>query len=560
MPIRSILPDTGIFVLKSGQWVQVTDPAISPLGVWQTVFEAEVVRSGAWSTSYLRPLPVTITITSPPIDDKVAGLDQLSGSFTGTALDVLGRGVTGTLGVSFRKDGVEQSATTTPITDGAWTWPFDEGAAEVADIGEYDVVFSFADALPLVGSATTSPVFRVNSASVALSITTQPSGDQETGYDSFTVAGTAFREDASVAPGTVYTSWSLDDGTYSPEEAVPVEADGSWSRLEGPFGAFGPRRLRVRYEALPGGFEDPTEVFGNTVTSKPRTPGFTKGTVGETSVAMSTPGVTFRSGYQFLRGTTVIQTSSASSKTDTGRANYTTYGPYKVRAYGDSPSGTRYYSGYSSEHLARTGRPLKTDSGTSSEKVISPAATGSWRTASNNVWGQRGDKVLQGVYIGNSQYGYYRGLIDFGSSGVYNAIKAHLGGGSTGDNRINNGDATYCQVYLWKNPNVGTSGAITIRWFRTNTGAGSNPSPIGSGYDQASATGGNGKWVSVGTTHGTNIVKSKNRGLCMIFDSTSSSRYGEFNGRSSGTYDCRIRMKWTWSYTTQTKISGTWTT
>jgi hypothetical protein len=283
-----------------------------------------------------------------------------------------------------------------------------------------------------------------------------------------------------------------------------------------------------------------------------------KGGVGFPSVAMSCGAVQSASGYQFYRGSTRLASGSSRSFTNSGLSQGATYSNYRVRAYGHTPNGAVVYSGFSSEHDARTARQAITDSGTSSTIQIGPAQTGSWRGSPSNRYGERGDRLLQGQYF-STNFGYYRGHIDFGHHGVFNAVRNALGGGSTGLNRINNGGVVSgsAEVYLWKQPNVGTSGAIRIRWHRTNTASGSSPGLIGSHFEVWSPSGGSGGWVDIGNSHGTSIVQSKNRGLVMAYDSKASDRYGEFLGRSHS-LSGDLRLRWTWSYQVQSGLDGVW--
>lgn len=287
-----------------------------------------------------------------------------------------------------------------------------------------------------------------------------------------------------------------------------------------------------------------------------------KSTVTHTSARMGWPAVAGASGYDldWHDGSWKNWAHTTSRDvTRTGLGHNRRY-YFRVRPYGTTDDGRTVYGGWSANISMNTGRPKQTDSGTSGWIDVFSVASGSWKTSTTNRWGERGDKILQGAYSGYQQYGYFRGLIDYGHHGVYNKVHSALGGGSRATNRINNGSAVSgtAAVFLWKNCGVGTNGAITLRWYRTNTAAGSNPGKIGSAYDRGTTACGAGNWIHIGNSHGTNIVKSKNRGMCVIYDSTASSRYGEFNGRSAGHWDCVLHLKWTWSYTSVSYIAPKW--
>jgi hypothetical protein len=552
---RSVLPDTGVWVVRNGQWVPSLDPRVNVGGVWAPSFESLVQAGGTWKTSYLRPLPVTLTITSPAIEAMIAGIDQFAGTISGTAVDVLGRPVSGGLiTVARYRDGALDQVETVITTNGsgAWTFSFDEGVAEVADIAQWHYRFALAENLPLLSAAVDSPAFRVNSASVALTITSQPSGNLDKGYDTLTVSGTALREDGSVAPGTVafYMPDDTQTGLDRLWDTATIDGAGNWSVSGGPSGLFGQRRITLHYEPLDGGFEDPTTVYGNTLTFVPRKPSFSKGTVGETSIAMSCSD-TQASGYQFYEGGTQRQSGTSRSYTRSGLANYTQYNNFKVRSYGNSPGGVSYYSAFSTEHDARTGRPEKRDSG-SRQIYVHTTGTGSYRR--DVGWGYVGDKVRQGFY--SSSYGGagYFGLIDFGHQGIYNAVASSIGSA--------NAAAAWCTAFY-----LGTyreSGVGSFNSTKTAT-ATSSDAAVNSGGDpsgQWQATNfsmqpvGSFVWHNLGARFGEEFLTYKHRSICIR--SHSSGAYLGINGRSSGSADCDVQIAVSWNRVTQTKVNGAW--
>ena len=564
----SIVPNTGIYVVRDGAWVESTEPQfVSSTQEWRTTFEAVCQTGGEWKRAYLKPLPTTMTITSPPQPDLFVGVGTNSGTITGRIVDSLGRGVDATLTVTRILTNEAGSVETalpdiTSDANGDWTVDYDFGVITVQDLNKTQRFrIAHAEALPYLASSVSTVVQPINSASVTLTITDQPSGSILAGATwgtggSGRVAGTAIRQGGDPATGTIVVNYTGDNGADSMREAVPIQPDGSWETFGGPFGWLGVRTLQVIYEPLPGGFEDPTTLTGNTVQIGLATPSFSKGSVGETTIAMSCGSVSSASGYQFYEGGTQRYSGTSRSFTRSGLANYRTYYNWKARAYGYTPAGTAVYSSFTTEHDARTGRPEKRDA-SSVRMWVRCAATGSWRTASNNTWGQRGDKILQGAYSGYQSYGYYRGLIDFGHLGAQNQVKAAVGNVSA---RISNGWASEAIVHLFHTTGVGTSGGIKLRWAASNIAAGGDPGASTRGAWYEVWTGGAGSWgaYAFGNTNANELIRGGARSICCIYDSTASDRYGEFNGRSAGNDDCDIIVTWNWNYVTQTKVSGTW--
>lgn len=555
------MTDPGAFLLLEDDWVEV-DLWESVDGSPLMVFEALEASGGtSWERVYLRDIPTVLTITSQDLPDLVVGIDPLDGVISGTALDVLGRYVDGDVLVELVREGVVVDTDTVAIS-GLGVWSYTLPGTVPSQTGLYRYRFTLVPVgPPNLPSQVESDSFQVNSSSVVLSITNQPSGSYLSGTGAMTIQGTAMRSDGNPAQGTVEALLGTDDpDTTSVVGPATVAADGSWEVDIGNWGFLGQRPLSYRYTPLPGGIEEPTTKSGNTITVVLPTPSFSKGGIGNSSIAMSCSAVNGASGYQFYRGPTRLTTTTSRSFTNSGLSQGTQYNDYKVRAYGTTPAGATVYSSFSSQHDARTSRPESRDKGESGTITIQPSATGSWRTSSSNRWGERGDKVLQGAYSGFQQYGYFRGLIDFGSNGAYNTVKSALGGGSTGDNRINNGSCFFAEVYLWKQPSVGTSGSVRIRFHDSNSSAGGSVSARSSSryYEVWSTGGGSGGWLASGANLAYELVRNKARSLAIIFDSTASDRYAEFNGRSSGSSDCRLRVKWRWDYVTVTAISGAW--
>lgn len=552
----SIQPDTGLWVVRQGQWAPVVDPTAGQQGDWAPALEVHAVSGAAWKLGYLRPRIPTITITASELPEAIAGIDNLDGSASGTVTDSFGAPLQRTLNVSLEKDGVPTPLGTTDSDEnGLWSFSFDQGMTDASDIGDYRLLFEIPEDLPWVASSRASDLFSVLSGSVSLAIATQPSGSYELGYDELAVTGTALHADGSPAPGTIQWVMVNDDNSQSDWGSVPVsEADGSWAIISGPSGVAGARRILIKYTPLPEGYEDPAQRYGNTVTFIPRTPSFTKGSVGETTVAMSTPGVSSAGGYQFFQGSTSIYTGSSTSTTRSGLSNYVTYGPFKVRAYKDSPAGTRYYSGYSSAHSARTGRPEKRDSGSKSNIVIAPSKTGSWRDVDG--WSYLGDRVGQGTY---GTYGSYRGVIDFGGgNAVRDALRSALGGDGTA--RQQNGSCTSCEVYLYKRTGLGSNGSVTVKIGRVSTAVGSGTPGSGTGnVSRSTAASGSGSWIGIGTAHGNVLGSGDGTSRSLLVRNDGTGNYAIFTGKSGGGSNCRLRLGWSWNYVTQTKQSGAWT-
>jgi len=162
------------------------------------------------------------------------------------------------------------------------------------------------------------------------------------------------------------------------------------------------------------------------------------------------------------------------------------------------------------------------------------------------------------AYSGYQQYGYFRGLIHYGGWwGAHNQIKNAVGGIG---NRITYGWSSERIVHLYKVSGVGTGGGIILRIAGSNANLGSDPGTATYGAWHDVWTGGAGSWgaYDIGAANADQLIRNGGQGICFIYDSTASDRYGEFNGVSAGADDCDLIVTWNWSYTSVSYIAPYW--
>lgn len=555
MVVRSQATDTGWFQLVGGAWKEL-DPWETVAGSPDPVMEAFELVGGTWKVNYLRDLEPFLTITSPPLSNVVSELDTHP-AITGTAVDFRGLPLPGDLAVTRHNgDGTTTDLGTVAISqvDGSWSY---------SPVGTYSILgttfysFAYTGVSPYLSGTVQTNSFGVNSATVTITLTTQPSGDVVGGVSGtdITVAGTAIRQDANPALGTITFGMVNDDGNRSGVwETLQVQPDGSFTSGVHHSLALGQRQLWVNYEPLEGGIEDPTEVFGNTWTCILAPCGLvTPGNVTHDRVEMRVDGIELASKVQVYRGGSYInEANPGSNYTNTGGVSeYTTYA-YKQRAKGTTPAGTTVYGAFGGERSARTGRLEKRDTGSKTNIAVGVVATNSYRR--DVGWGYVGDKVRQGYY--SSSYGGagYFGLMDYGYQGIYNAVK-----NSIGTTRLNNCEVTGFRVGTYRESGVGAfNSSRTVTFTSSDSAAGSGGEPSGQwqATNKTMQPVGSFVWHELGARFGEEFITYKHRSICIRRHN--STDYLGINGKSSGASDCDVRIDVKWDYQTVAPASGVW--
>lgn len=270
-----------------------------------------------------------------------------------------------------------------------------------------------------------------------------------------------------------------------------------------------------------------------------------KGTVGTltpssrsyTNVTVSWAAVAGADQYKVYRNGSLYSTQTALSKAiatseDSTISIYVV--PVRNGVEGNASETKSYYSGRSEQR----------DTGSKSGMVFNPNKVDSWRSADDWAW--LSNTAAQGYFT--SSYGSYRGVIYYGSDGVRGELRGKLGGNGT--DRQSKGSCTKAELYLYKKSGIGSGGSVTVGIQRTNNTAGGG-APSGTGnVNKATASGGSGSWINIGTSHGQALGDGTYKSLMTRRDG--SGDYAQFT-------DCRLRLSWSWNYVTESAKSDTWT-
>lgn len=536
------------YQIEGGVWVE-RDWYETVEGTFEPVFEGWVVEGGVWVQFYERDIPTTVTVTSGDLPDVIVEVDTHP-PITGTVFDFRGEVPSGTVDVTL--DGA--ATETVPLNpDGSWTFT---PSGPYTQVGTFQYRVDFVpDGPPVEGSTAYTNFFGVNSASVVLTILTQPTGDIVRGDEVITASGTSIREDANPALGTIVMLMINDDGNESGVwDTMEVQPDGSWQTTRSHWsGVLGNRQVKFDYTPLAGGIEEPASALGATWTCVLDSPGtLVPGYVGTGEVNMSYSEVSGRDDFQVYRNGSSFSSSNGTSYKNTGGvAQYTTYS-YKLRARGTTPAGVTVYGPFTNERSARTARSEVRDSGAKTVQ-FQVSKTGSWRDV--DAWGGIGDRIGQGTY---GTYGSYRGVMDFGGNyAARDALRSSLGGGSTGSNRQLNGSCTRAQVWLSRNSGSGNSSGRPLSFYtsRSNVGGG-QPTGTHGPYTHTGWPWNQYGWIDVSTTLGQYMGDGNQRSVIIVRDGTAD--YSIHNGKSSGSNDGDLRVDWTWNYVVTSAQSGVW--
>ena len=221
-------------------------------------------------------------------------------------------------------------------------------------------------------------------------------------------------------------------------------------------------------------------------------------------------------------GATATQTKRSRALTI---ANDTTY-DIKVRAKRDD-----VYGPWSTVYTYYSGRDEIRDQGSKSGLVFSPTKVDSWR--SFDGWSALSNLAGQGIFTAGR--GSYRGVIYYGSNGVRNSLRGKLSSNSSkAEARQLKGKCTKAELYLYKRPNVGTSGPVQVGIQRTNSTA-SGGAPSGTdNVNRTSTNNGQGKWYDIGKGHGQAVGDGDKKSLMIRKDGYPNLR--SFLGLSSSSF------------------------
>jgi hypothetical protein len=189
-----------------------------------------------------------------------------------------------------------------------------------------------------------------------------------------------------------------------------------------------------------------------------------------------------------------------------------------------------------------SGRKEVRDSGTWDNMQFGPSKLDSWRSV--DYWDWLSGIAAQGTY---GTYGSYQGVVYYGPNGVRDTLRSALG--STA--REVNGWCSGAAVYLYKRPGVGSSGAVSIGIYRSNSDCtGGKPTGVG-GITRESPVSDKGAWVEIGTAHGDALAHGSYKSLLFSMDGTAN--YAQFQ---NGT----LLLNWNWNYLVTAAANNVWST
>ena len=201
-----------------------------------------------------------------------------------------------------------------------------------------------------------------------------------------------------------------------------------------------------------------------------------------------------------------------------------------------------------------TGQDAVNDVG-SATIAVRPEKTNSYR---NDVdWGYIGEAVGQGYYSVASRN--YSGVIDYGTNAQLKA-KVQTALGANGATRYTNMTVSAARVYLFKKTGVGAGGPVNVSFYVSVAEAGAvdaEPVRQGTKVTEATASGGSGKWQSIGTAHWA-LLKAGTARSVVTYDNAAAN-YAQFDGKSTATDRCNLQLDCAWNYALTAAVPPAWT-
>ena len=266
-----------------------------------------------------------------------------------------------------------------------------------------------------------------------------------------------------------------------------------------------------------------------------------------TSATLSWAAVPGALQYEVQRDSVLVSTQAGTTFNDSGLTPGTTY-QWRVRALG--PNGC--VGAWSPVKSGTTGQDQQNDTGSATIEVR-PDKTNSYRP--DVGWGYIGENIGQGYY---SQSGRnYTGVMDFGTNAELEA-KVIAALGANGATRYANMSVSAARVYLFKRTGVGSGGSVTASFFNSTAAAGVGGAPPRNGtvVNDATASGGSGKWQNIGTAHWDALKAGTARSI--VTYNLGTTNYAQFDGKSSGTNRGNLQLDCSWDYELTVAIPPSW--
>lgn len=255
--------------------------------------------------------------------------------------------------------------------------------------------------------------------------------------------------------------------------------------------------------------------------------------------------------YAVYRGSAKLRTVTAANSgviSDHARGSTYTYTVRAINAAGAEGAASPAYRYFSGANEVR-------DSGSVSVSA-NCIGSGSWR--GDVGWGYTGDDVRLGYYSSPYSGDSYVGGFTYGAGGVRAAIIARCGGGTLGTTRVNNGSGSG-SVYMTKKPGVGTSGAVIVSFYTTNSPlSGGKPGFVTPRHDVTSTASGAAKWYALRNDFITALANNSARGICIYNNWNPQPNYAAFQGVSEGASNGDLSITWSWNYRVSAAQPTTW--
>lgn len=274
----------------------------------------------------------------------------------------------------------------------------------------------------------------------------------------------------------------------------------------------------------------------------------TGGTIGTTTAALSWAAVAGATSYDVYRGATKVSSAQAGlSFTDTGLTPDTDYSWTVVARVGSCTSAA------SPAKTGHTGQDAVRDTGSATIQ-IRPDKTNSYRP--DVSWGYIGANVGQGYYSASGSN--YTGVIDYGTNAQLRA-KCEAALGANGATRYDNMTVSAARVYLHKVSGVGAGGSVTVSFYNSTATAGTGGAPARNGtvVNEATASGGAGKWQSIGTAHWDALKAGTARSI--VTYNLGTANYARFDGKDVAAGRCDLQLDCSWDYQLTSAVAAAWT-
>lgn len=364
-----------------------------------------------------------------------------------------------------------------------------------------------------------------------------------------------------VTTGTVQLWWRStvgpDQNWYQAGSDVAV-VDGTFTLTTPALDVLGPTEWKIEY--LGGNqFQDSTSPAETATVGLRPNSALAKQGLSHSAVAFGWTAISGATDYEVERkinnGSFSLWANGAfTGVNNPGLAEKTSY-YYRVRPHATDPAGTDVYGSWSPVLGAYTGQEEIRDTGSSGNIDIDSNTMRSWRDDdANQPPGWQG-YTRQGRPDDGKTANYF-GVVGFGNNQIRDAVRAALGGGTTGTNRQQYGTCTFAEIQMFKRGDPWT-GRVTINFYVTDSGTGTigttnggKPSVRGTQVSRQSSASDSTKWYAFGTSNGQRLGDGTDRSV--LIKNNGVSNYAAFSGTAT------VRLRWSWNYASTPYVAPKW--